>query len=490
MNRSALYELQGELEVLAAVLDEVLEKDVLSEDVDEAAQQIAETLGHPPDLVDRQIAVQSSSPRHAHAMYLSLGVGDGLASEGVLLPYLEGDSSPNDMIVGQLKELSFVHQAAQAILDNQAVLGMSGWEHWWAVDVAKPPMRNIQEPPNNKVVHGPHSGFIENWAVNLSLLRQIVRSRFLRVETQTVGFWTNTTVVLIYLEGQTPEAVVRWARNKIQKMGIRGLVDSSRIAMALGGAMLVPTMQYSERPDQVAAALLQGRVAIMVDQSPSVLLVPARLSDLMTSPADYYQVPVTGSMTRLLRYGGLLVATTLPAIYVSALTVNPSFIPLPLYLTTVRTRLSIPFPAIIETILMLLVVDMVQEAGLIMPGALGQTVTIFGTLILGDAAIKAGIVSAPTLITVTIAMLAQFLIPDANLSGVVRIIRYGLIPLAAIFGFTGIISGWMILLGLGVQLSSAGVPYLAPLAPARPGGWRDTLLRIPRHLRADKIGPS
>jgi hypothetical protein len=185
-------------------------------------------------------------------------------------------------------------------------------------------------------------------------------------------------------------------------------------------------------------------------------------------------------MTRLLRYAGIIVGTTLPALYIAALTVNPSFIPLSLYLTTIRTRLAIPFPVVVETLIMLMAVDMVQEAGLIMTGALGQTVTIFGTLILGDAAIKSGVVSAPTLITVTLAMLSQFLIPDANLSNIVRIVRYGMIPFAAIFGFTGIVAGWLITLALAARVEWLHLPYLSPLGPWRPRGWRDTLLRWPR----------
>lgn len=488
-----IMELLGALQVLKMELDSYLHDDQLDSDCTRAASQILRVLGHPPDLVHRQITFSRLS---VHLLYFSVGADDQLITMGILEPLLRawhdktpdpGASTalgaaaiaPQDVAVGQASKVDTVHAATEALLQNQALLGVSQWTSWWAFDVASPPVRSATEPPNATVIHGPHEGFVENMATNLTLLRQFVQTPYLRIKKVSLGFWSKNTIAIIYLQGITPASLVRWAHQRLNSMDIRGLVDSSRIAMALGGPPVIPSLQYSERPDQVAAALFQGRLAIMMDQSPAVLLAPARLSDLMTRPGDYYELPLTSSITRLLRYVGLLAATTLPATYVAALTVNPSFIPLALWLTTIRTRLAIPFPVLVETTLMLLVVDVVQEAGIIMPGALGQTVTIFGGLILGDAAIKAGVVSAPTLITVTLAMLAQFLIPDANLMGAARLIRYALILPAAIFGFTGIVSSWMVLLGLAVRFDSAHYPYLSPLAPWRPGGWRDSIFRLP-----------
>lgn len=483
MNLDVVPELHGKIKVLQSYIGSWLSLNTLDPEKSIAVKQISHALGDPPDLAHRQIISPGSEGFTAHLLFFSSGVDDQLLTQGIISPLLKSPKSPQDLMLAPLSSLDSVTKATDALLDYKVVIGVEGWSDWYAADASKPPHRAIVEPSNAKVTHGPHEGFVEDLETNMILLRKYLRTPFVRIEKVTLGFWTHTAVWLVYLEGKTPTTVVRWVRHRLYKMPLQGLVDSSRIAMAMGGPVVIPSLQYSERPDQVAAGLLAGRAAILMNGTPSVLLAPARLSDLMTSPGDYYQLPVTASMTRLLRYGGLVVTTTLPALYVAALTVNPSFIPLPLYLTTIRTRLSIPFPAIIETILMLLVVDMVQEAGLIMPGVLGQTVTVFGTLILGDAAIKSGIVSAPTLITVTIAMLAQFLIPDANVSSLARLIRYALIPVAAIFGFAGIVSGWMMLLGMAVRVSTANAPYLSPLAPIRPGGWRDTLLRLPTNKR-------
>jgi hypothetical protein len=311
------------------------------------------------------------------------------------------------------------------------------------------------------------------------MLRAYLKTPDLRIEALEIGTWTQTTVLIIFLAGVVNDVALAKVRDRLRTATLSGLVDSSRLARALGGPWLLPMAQYSERPDQVASALLGGRVAIMADNSPTALLVPARLADLLSRPADYYALPLVSTMSRILRYLSLLITVTLPALYIAAVTVNPALIPLDLYLSTIRTRLAIPFPLVVETILMMVSVDIIQEAGLIVPGALGQTVTIFGTLILGSTAIDAGIVSAPTLITVTITMLTQFLIPDYNLLGVVRILRYALVPLAAVYGVTGVVTGWVIMAAMAVRLQSLKTPYLSPSAPQRPGGWRKTWTRWP-----------
>ena len=483
MNRDDVQDLQEAIAVLRMSLDHWTGSDRLSPIVDTAVREILKHLGKPPDITHRHLSL--SDQTEVHVLYFSQAVDEELVVEGILTPlqHVSGPLSPQCITVGALKAVSTLRDALKALLANQAVIGATGWRQWWAVDVSSPPQRSVQEPSNAQVIHGPHTGFVEHWGVNAVLIRNLLRTPFLRMEELHLGFWTQSTVIIFSIEGLTPAALVRWARLRLRQVSMRGLVDSSRLAMALGGPIGIPTLQYTERPDQMVAALLQRRVAIMLDGSPTVLLAPARLPDLLNHPGDYYQLPLTGTFTRWLRYGAIAIATTLPAVYVAALTVNPSFIPLTLYLTTIRTRLAIPFPVLIETVIMLAAVDLVQEAGLVMPGALGQTVTIFGTLILGDAAIKAGLVAAPTLITVTLAVLGQFLIPDANLANVVRLVRYALLPLAAVFGLIGIVSGWLMLMALGTRQRSAGSPYFSPLAPWRPGGWRDTLMRWPNDRR-------
>ncbi|MBX5467140.1 MAG: spore germination protein [Firmicutes bacterium] len=471
----AVAELVALLERFGNRLESWTGDDALPSDPFRGGDVLAKALGHPPDLVARRLDTPQGP---AMLLYLEGLVDTVPLLQGVVAP-LEAGVAPAHFTLPKVAPVFTRSQALEALLAGHAVCG-SAAGGWWAVDVAKPPQRSVAEPPNATVVHGPHVGFVEVLAVNLGLLRQYLATPALRAETLRLGGLSENTVALVHLMGVAPAPVLRWLRRRLKILALRGMVDSSRLAQALAGPAWLPLTQYSERPDQVAAALLQGRAAILVDHSPSVLLVPARLTDLLSSPGDYYQMPLTGSITRCARYVGLLIATTLPAVFVAAITVNPAFIPLALYLTTVRTRLSIPFPAVVETLILLGVVDVVQEAGLIMPGALGQTVTIFGTLILGNAAIQAGIVSAPTLITVTLAILAQYLVPDANLSNVLRVLRYALIPVAAVFGFVGVVTAWMALLAVAVRVQSAQVAYLAPLSPWRPGGWRDTVVRWPR----------
>lgn len=339
------------------------------------------------------------------------------------------------------------------------------------------------ESKSSKVITGPHLGFIEELEVNLALLRRFVRTPFLRFHSYTIGHLSHNQVVVAAIDGVVNAAVLAGIQEQIEGISVDGVTDANAVAEFLQPWGFIPTFQISERPDQVAAALLEGRVAILVDGTPTTIILPATLANLLSHPNDYYQTALGGTMTRILRYIGLITTLTFPGLYVGVMSVNSSVLPISLILTMLRDRVAIPLPVLVETLGMLFTFESVLEAGIYIPGGLGQTISVVGGLVLGQAAILAGAVSAPTLIVVAVAELAQFLIPDTNLQAAVRWLRLLLLGLGAVLGLVGVVSGLMLLVALAAQADSLGMTYLTPLASLRPGWWRDTIIRAPVWLR-------
>jgi hypothetical protein len=438
-------------------------------------------LGHPPDLVHRRI--RASDGTVLDLLYLNGLVDQTLVMDGIIKPlnraktfrHWDADTVP----LGSAHVAATPDALERALLGGQALLGPGQHHSWYAIDVAKPPRRTVDEPKVAQVTHGPHTGFIEDLSVNLALIRHFVASPLLTMDSLAVGRLNPVRVVVIRLIGVSRPGLAAAVKRKLARVKVSGVVDSSLLMGFLGAHAIVPTVQYSERPDQVAAALMEGRVAVMMDRSPTVLLLPTALTHLLTTPADYYQPAVSASLVRLIRYAGVVATVFLPAVYVGVITVNQPLVPLPLWLSFVRSRLAIPFPIVLETLIMLLAFDLVYEAGLQVPSSFGQTVSVVGALVIGQAAVMAGIVSAPTLIAVAFSYLTQLLIPDQNLAMVLRILRYPVLLIATVFGLVGVTAGFMLLVSWAASLKSYGVSYLSPLAPLRPWSVQDAVQRGP-----------
>jgi hypothetical protein len=437
--------------------------------------------GNAPDYVHRTLVARDGS--RLDVFYLSGRVDPTLVAEAVVKPLLQADSfrrwDAAGLPLGASPLPPDVQTVSESLVQGEVVLGPRSDGRYAAVSAAGPPHRTVEEPKVAQVVHGPHVGFVEDLGVNLALLRHYVRSPLLVVDSFTVGRMSPTRVLVARLLGVSRPAVAALVRRRLTRLDAAGLVDSSRLMGGLGAHAFVPTVQYSERPDQVAAALLAGRVAVLVETSPAVLLLPTTLAHLLSAPGDYYQPAVSATLVRLLRYAGVVVAVFLPALYVGVSTVNQPLMPLPLLLSFVRARLTIPFSIAVETFLMQLAFDLVYEAGLQVPSSFGQTVSVVGALVVGQAAVMAGIVSAPTLIAVAFAYLAQLLVPDQNLAMVLRLLRYATLLAAAVFGLIGVTAAFTLLVTWGATLSPYGAVYLAPLAPLRRWSLRDAVVRAP-----------
>ncbi|MFD2670838.1 spore germination protein [Marinicrinis sediminis] len=371
-----------------------------------------------------------------------------------------------------------------SVLGGDTGLVVEGSTTAMMLGVRGAPVRSISEPETESVVRGPREGFVESLRVNTSLIRRKIKTPALKLKPMTVGRQTNTSIVIAYMDDIADPATVAEVIRRIKNINIDGILESGYIEEFIQDTSITPfpLIQYTERPDTVAASLLEGRIAVMVDGTPFVLIAPFTFWMIMQASEDYYERVPISTLIRWLRFIFLIVSLFTPAFYVAVSTFHQDLIPTSLLLSVAASREAIPFPAVIEALIMEITFEALREAGVRLPKTIGQTVSILGALVVGQAAVEAGIVSAPMVIIVSITGIASFTIPRYNGAIAIRMLRFPLIISASLFGAVGIVIMTMLILGHMAKLRSLGVPYLAPLAPANPNALLDILMRAPLQL--------
>lgn len=340
--------------------------------------------------------------------------------------------------------------------------------------------RTIEEPPTEPAIRGPRDGFVESLDVNVSLVRRRLRTPNLWIESFTVGSLTRTRVGVMYVKGLAHEELVDEARQRVSRIDIDGLLSSGQVEEFIEDHPLspFPVVYRTERPDRVTAMLLEGRVAILIDGSPFVLCAPVQFSMLLKAPDDYYEKTAASAFLGILRYFSFWASMLLPGMYVGALTFHHELVPTELLFKIVASREGVPFPVVVEVMVMELVFEILREAGLRLPRAVGSAVTIVGALVLGDAAISAGLVSPSVVIVVALTAIASFTTPNFSFSLAARLIRFAFIVLGGVFGLFGIQFGFLLTVLLLTSMRSFGYPYFAPMGPLILSDFRDVLARV------------
>jgi len=372
-------------------------------------------------------------------------------------------------------------QSVAQILDGDTVLLLDGVSTAISMGTRGRQRRSPDEPLSEPAVRGPKEGFTENLPTNLSLVRARLKDERLRVEMLTLGSRTGTDVVIVHLAGLALPALVSEVRSRLNRIQLDGVLESGYIQEIIEDHpfSLFPLVKVTERPDVVAAELLEGRVAILTDGTPHALVAPTTFSALMQAAEDYYLRWPMANLLRLLRYGFLAIVLLGPAAYVAMTTFHHEMIPTHLMVTLIGSREGIPFPAVIEALMMEIAFEGLREAGLRLPRPIGQTVSIVGALVIGDAAVRAGLVSPVMIIVVSITAIASFIIPNFSLGLAIRMLRFVLLILAGTLGAYGIILGVLVLLVHMVSMRSFGVPYLSPVMPPTAGDMKDVAVRAP-----------
>lgn len=346
------------------------------------------------------------------------------------------------------------------------VISTKGWEK-----------RSITEPQSETVVRGPREGFTENLRTNTALIRRKIKSGNLHVENMIVGRRTRTDICLLYLDDIVNAQVLQAVKDRINHLDVDSILESGYIEEYIEDAPFSPfsTVGYSEKPDVVAARILEGRTAIVVDGTPFVLTAPMLFIESFQTSEDYYVRPLYASTIRILRFIAYFLTIFAPAIYIALTTFHQELIPTTLLFTIANAREGTPFPVFIEALIMVFAFEVLREAGIRLPRPVGQAISIVGALVMGDAAISAGLIGAPVLITIAITSVAGFLVPAQNDSA--SILRVAMMILGAFAGWYGISMGFLaMMLHLG-SLSSFGIPYFDGFAWT--SNLQDSVVRMP-----------
>jgi spore germination protein KA len=385
----------------------------------------------------------------------------------------------NNLSAIDYKEVYTLDEVLNKIISGFTALLIDGLAAALVINTVGFEARDVKEPETEAVVRGPREGFTERLQVNTALLRRKIKSPDLRLERMTLGRVTKTDICIAYVQGIANDKIVDELKKRLQRIEIDAVLESGYIEAFIEDApfSMFATVGNTEKPDIAAAKMLEGRVAVLVDGSPMTLTIPYLFIETIQVSEDYYSRWLSGTMMRWFRILSITLTTQLPALYVATVSFNAEVLPTILLITIAASREGVPLPAAVEMLFLGIIFEILREAGIRQPRPVGQAVSIIGALVIGEAAINAGLVSAPAVMVTVLTGIASFTIPAQSITYI--FIRLLLLALAATTGFFGLILGIIIVLIHMVSLRSFGVPYLSPLAPANFGDWKDFLFRAP-----------
>ncbi|MGI6686499.1 MAG: spore germination protein [Bacillota bacterium] len=383
--------------------------------------------------------------------------------------------------IPEVKPESQMAKLVDFVLSGDIILIIDGEPEGLVISSRGWQSRSVTEPQAEPLVRGPRDGFTETIRTNTSLIRRRIKSSRLKMESLEVGSITKTSVIIAYIEGIANEKVVEEAKNRIKRIETDSVLESGYLEQFIEDDpwSIFPQVDVTERPDKVCGNLLEGRIAILVDNTPFVLLIPVLFLQFLQTPEDYYMRPYQASALRILRLATLNIALLLPSFYIAITTFHQEMLPTPLLVSIAQAREGVPFPALVEALLMELAFEILREAGLRLPRPMGQAVSIIGGLVVGQAAVSAGLVSPAMLIVVALTAMASFSLPTAHATEAIRILRFPIMFLAATLGLFGVMAVLLVILIHLCSLRSFGAPYLSPIAPLSVRDLKDVPMRAP-----------
>lgn len=376
------------------------------------------------------------------------------------------------------EKISTITDITKAIVKGNTILLINGYKNGISISTTEFEHRNVEKPINENVIKGPKEGFVESAQVNRSLIRKHLKYENLITESIEVGEKSKNDVYMMYVEGIADSELIKTVRKKITNIKTDSLSNVSMLEQFIEDKAhsLISTSLYTERPDRGVAFLNEGHIILLLDGSPACLIVPVTFWSFFHAAEDQYQRWAYGNFIRIIRLLAMFIALLTPALYVAITNFHGEMVPSDLAVSIASAREILPFPVILEVLLMEVSFELIREAGIRVPTTIGPTIGIVGALILGQAAVEANLVSPILVIIVAITGLSSFAIPETTLSYTIRIARFIFLMSGAFWGFLGISLCLTVGLAYMLSITSFGVPYMSPIAPYYPSS-KDTYTR-------------
>lgn len=455
---------------------------------------LTERIGHSFDVKFRRFRLERGRGPEAGVVYIDGLTSSTIIHRDIMLPLmmlgespLSGEMDPIEEIAQRLLLVSEIEMAVNlaealaGVFAGDTVLLVEGSSQALVVNSKGWKSRGIEMPSAEADIRGPGDSFNEDILTCIARMRRRIKDQSFHAETMRLGRNTHTTVGVVYLRHLVNRDVLQRVKRRLENVDVEGVIDSGYIQEFLQGKRwsVFPLIQSTERPDRAVAALLEGRIVIVVDNSPFVLIVPAVLASMFQAAGDYYLPSPIGTFLRVVRVIGWALGLFLPGLYVAVSSVNPEVLPPALAMTLASARVGVPYPAVVEVFLMDLSIELLAEASTRLPRPVGGTATLVGGLIIGTAAVEAKIISSTMIIVVAVTAIGLFTIPNYELGLAWRISKYLITLSAAALGLFGIANAFIILVIYLASQRSFGLPYLSPVGPYRPRDFEDFILRAP-----------
>lgn len=483
-------------------------KEPVKKDYKENLDKIKEILGGTDDVVYREFKVGQQQKLSFATIFVDGLADKDLLNENVLKSLMLLSRSADmdvhvlrqklyevikdgSISVSDLREIEDIYEGVDNILSGETLLILDQWEKMVVIATKKWPSRGVSEPSTETVIRGAREGFTETMRMNTALVRRRIRDPKFSIKQMQIGRRSKTDIAVMYIEGIVNKPVLKMVKERLDTIDIDTVMESGYIEQLIEDEWRspFPQLQHTQRPDVVAAALYEGRVAIIVDNTPFALIAPATITALLQSPEDYYERFFIASAIRLLRYLAILIALILPALYIAVTSYHPGMLPASLALYVAGSRNNVPFPAFLEAFLMEGALELLREAGIRLPAPIGATIGIVGGLVLGQAAVEAGIVSPLMVIVVALTAMAAYASPSYSFAIAFRLLRFILMIASAVFGLYGVNLALLVILTHLCNLKSFGVPYMSPYAASSStfNDFKDAFIRM--HLQFMKQRP-
>ncbi|WFA09926.1 spore germination protein [Tissierella sp. Yu-01] len=454
---------------------------MISKHVIENKTKLTQLFHNSSDLVFYELETLANN--HALIVYIDGLIDKRALNEFVIMPLLNNDISPKEIkssiYLAEIKEIFKLKEVISELVNGHVVLFNEDIDYAYVLKLCQYEKRSVNESSTEQVIKGPKEAFVEDLFTNKTLIRRIIRNRNLVFEDFVFGKQTNTQVSIVYINGIVNQDILAELKARLHKINIDAILDVHYIEEYLDDApkSLIRTVYNTEKPDVLAGKILEGRIGVLCDGSPNAITLPKIFIEDIMTPEDYYLKPLFGTYLRIIRFIAFFISILLVGVYISLVNYHQEMIPTPLLISLAGQREGVPFPSFLEGLIMIFFFEIMKEAGLRLPKPIGQTVTLIGGLVIGQAAVEAGLVSAIMVIIVSASGISEFVNPSFR--DLIVMYRMIFIILGGLFGLFGIVCGFIIMTFHLISLKSFGVPYLFPIAPYDKEGMRDFLRREP-----------